>query len=270
MSQLVEKTPSPRTRKSLYNDLKELGVKKGMTIIVHTSLSSLGWVNGGAVTVIQALMDAVTEEGTIVMPSQTVEISDPAEWENPPVPEEWWEEIRDTMPLYHPDYTPANFMGKVPEVFRTFPGVERSSHPSYSFTAWGKNKNHILADQPLEWSLGEGSPLGKLYDEGAYVLLLGAGFDSCTAFHLAEYRIGYQDVITKGAPMIEDGKRIWKEYKELEFRDELFEDLGADFEKTQSLSAGHVGSAKSYLFDVKEAVDYAEMWLNLYDRRKSD
>ncbi len=267
MSELIDKTPRPRTRESLCNDLRELGVAKGMTLIVHTSLSSLGWINGGAVTVIQALMDAVTEEGTIVMPSQSVEISDPAEWENPPVPEAWWEEIRQTMPVYDPDYTPANFMGKVAEVFRTFPGVKRSSHPSYSFTAWGKDKEQVLADQPLEWSLGEESPLGKLYNQGAHVLLIGAGFDSCTAFHLAEYRIDYQDVIKKGAPMIENGERIWKEYRELEFRDELFEDLGADFDKAHKLNTSHVGSAHSRLFSVKEAVNYAETWLNMYDSR---
>lgn len=267
MSELVKNTPAPRTRESIYHDLRELGVEKGMTLIVHTSLSSLGWVNGGAVAVIQALMDAVSEEGTIVMPSQTVEVSDPAEWENPPVPESWWEEIRRTMPMYHPDYTPANFMGKVAEVFRTFPGVIRSSHPSYSFTAWGRDKEEIIANQPLEWSLGEASPLGKLYQKGAHVLLLGAGYDSCTAFHLAEYRISHQNVITKGAPMMENGERVWKEYKELEFRDELFEDLGADFKKTYEPTTGEVGSAQANLFSVKQAVDYAEMWLNLYDRR---
>lgn len=267
MSELIEKTPTPRTRQSLLNDLRESGVEKGMTLIVHTSLSSLGWVNGGEVAVIQSLMDAVSDEGTIVMPSQTVEISDPAEWENPPVPEAWWEEIRQTMPVYDPQYTPANFMGKVAEVFRTFPGVIRSSHPSYSFTAWGKHKEKILQDQPLEWSLGEASPLKKLFNQDAHVLLLGAGFDSCTAFHLAEYRIEYQNIITKGAPMIEQGERVWKEYKELEFRDELFEDLGADFEKVYYVKQGKVGSAESKLFSVKNAVEHAEMWLDAYDQR---
>lgn len=77
-----------------------------MTVLVHSSLSSIGWVNGGAVAVIQALIDVVTEEGTIVMPSQSVELSDPKEWGNPPVPEEWWDIIRESMPAYNSNYTP--------------------------------------------------------------------------------------------------------------------------------------------------------------------
>ncbi len=88
MKKIVESTTFPRTKQSITEDLKALGLKKGMTVLVHSSLSSIGWVNGGAVAVIQALIDVVTEEGTIVMPSQSVELSDPKEWGNPPVPEE--------------------------------------------------------------------------------------------------------------------------------------------------------------------------------------
>ncbi len=67
----------PRTKQSIAEDLKALGLKKGMTVLVIFLLSSIGWVNGGAVAVIQALLDVVTEEGTIVMPSQSVELSGP-------------------------------------------------------------------------------------------------------------------------------------------------------------------------------------------------
>lgn len=265
MSKLINKTPKPRTRESIRKDLIDLGVEKGMTVLVHSSLSSIGWVAGGAVAVIQALMDAVTEEGTIVMPSQSDDFSDPSGWENPPVPEEWWDEIRDNMPAYHPDYTPAERMGKIVEVFRTFPGVKRSSHPLLSFAAWGKDRDDILADHSLQFGLGEGSPLRKLYDRTSHVLLLGADFDSCTCLHLAEYRIPKQDVITKGSPIIENGERVWKEHEDIEFRDELFQQIGDDFEKEDDVKQGFAGSAKSRLFSLKAAVDYAEKWLSNYD-----
>ncbi len=83
MKQVIEGTKYPRTKQSIVADLRKMGVERGMTILVHSSLSRIGWVNGGATAVIQALMEVVTEEGTIVMPSQSVELSDPARWEIP-------------------------------------------------------------------------------------------------------------------------------------------------------------------------------------------
>src|SRR5215467_6186758 len=186
--QIVHATPAPRTRESLANDLRQLGVMVGMTIIVHSSMSSLGWVSGGPVAMVQALMDVVTEAGTIVMPTQTGEYSDPAQWENPPVPQAWWQIIRETMPAFDPLITPATFMGRTVEVFRTWPGALRSNHPIVSFAAWGRHAQYITAGHTLEYGLGEGSPLGRIYDLDGWVLLLGVGYDSNTSFHLAEYR----------------------------------------------------------------------------------
>src|SRR5712691_1567855 len=66
---LIQQTSSPRTRESLAHDLCALGVEAGMTLEVHSSLSTLGWVCGGPVAVVQALMDVVTETGTLLMPT---------------------------------------------------------------------------------------------------------------------------------------------------------------------------------------------------------
>ena len=78
MSELkvIQEAPTPRTRESLAYDLRALGVTSGMTVIVHSSLSSLGWVYGGPVAVVQALMDVVTDSGTIVMPTHAGDYSD--------------------------------------------------------------------------------------------------------------------------------------------------------------------------------------------------
>ena len=166
-------TPSPRTRETLTQDLTNAGLTPGITVIVHSSLSSLGWVCGGAVTVIQALMDVVTSVATLVMPTHSTDYSEPEPWQNPPVPCEWWQIIRDTMPAYDARITPTRKMGKIVEVFRTCKNVLRSSHPNYSFAAWGQNAEFIVKNHSLNYSLGEESPLARLYDLNGYVLLLG-------------------------------------------------------------------------------------------------
>src|SRR5690625_1155206 len=113
MKKLVAKTKKINTVETLTDELFKLGVQNGSTLLVHSSLSSIGWVNGGPVAVIDALMNVVTTNGTLVMPSQTGDLSDPVNWGNPPVPEDWWEEIRQTMPPYHPEITPTRGMGQI-------------------------------------------------------------------------------------------------------------------------------------------------------------
>lgn len=122
-----------RTRRTLAVDIKNLGIKEGMTAIVHSSMSAIGWICGGPVAVLQALQDVVTTNGTIIMPTQSPNLSDPKDWENPPVPKSWWQTIRDEMPAFDPQITPTFGMGAIVEAFRKFPGVKRSYHPTYSF-----------------------------------------------------------------------------------------------------------------------------------------
>ena len=100
------KTGHPNTVASLRTDLAALGVQPGMVLLVHSSLSSLGWVSGGPVAVILALEELLGPVGTLVMPTHSSDLSDPADAKLP-VPDLWWEVIRDTMPAFDPDLTPT-------------------------------------------------------------------------------------------------------------------------------------------------------------------
>ncbi|HAH62667.1 MAG TPA: AAC(3) family N-acetyltransferase, partial [Treponema sp.] len=140
---IAQSPNGPNTISSLERDFTELGVKPGMVLIAHTSLSSLGWVCGGAVSVILALETVLTGKGTLIMPAHSGDLSDPANWCNPPVPEAWIETIRKEMPCFDKDLTPTRGIGKIPETFRKQKSVLRSSHPQVSFAAWGKNKEFI-------------------------------------------------------------------------------------------------------------------------------
>ena len=84
-------TNGPVTEARLVDDLACIGVSSGMKLLVHSSLSSMGWVCGGAVTVVHALETVLGEKGTLIMPTHSGDLSNPAEWENPLVDESWWQ-----------------------------------------------------------------------------------------------------------------------------------------------------------------------------------
>lgn len=257
----VARANMPGTRESLAADLHALGVEQGMTLLVHSSLSALGWVAGGPVAVIQALMDLVTSEGTLVMPAFTGDNSDPAMWGNPPVPEAWWPVIRAHTPAFEPAITPTRMMGRIAETFRRWPGTVRGDHPQTSFAAWGRDAEAIIAGQPLEGALGDDSPLARIYECDGWVLLLGAGFANNTSFHLGEYRAGVSPWRETGAAVLEHGQRVWKWFRDVDWNDEPFVEIGADFEATDAVRVGLVGTGEARLFSQRAAVDYAERWL---------
>lgn len=264
--QVVEATknqPSPITVDSLKHDLSSLGVKPGMVLLVHSSLSSIGWVCGKSVAVIEALESTLTSEGTLVMPTHSGELSEPSYWENPPVPEAWWQVIRDTMPAFQADVTPTREMGLIPETFRKQDGVLRSYHPQVSFAAWGKYAKQITENHSLEFGLGETSPLARLYDLHGHVLLLGVGHGNNTSLHLAEYRANIQKkILQQGAPVLVEGQRQWKTFEDIEMNSNDFEAIGKVFaEETGLEQRGKIGLANARLFPQCELVDFAVRWL---------
>jgi Aminoglycoside N3''-acetyltransferase len=260
-SDIIKQTKLPITVGRMRHDLHQLGVQEEDHLIVHSSLSSLGWVCGGAQAVVQALLQVVGAEGTLVMPAQCGDWSDPAEWGHPPVPQEWVPVIYNEMPAFDPAVTPTRGMGRIAELFRTYPGTLRSDHPQVSFCANGKYAEYITSGHPLTPQFGEASPLGKLYAAGAKVLMLGVGFDSCTSLHLAETRLSGMPTKKMGTAMLVNGQRSWKWFMDYAYDSGDFEELGRHFEDQGTIRRGQVGYAECMLFDMKEAVDYAGDWL---------
>lgn len=252
------------TKNQMNHDLGELGVRQGMTIIVHSSLNSLGRVIGGPVSVILALEETVGGDGNIVMPTQTEQLCDPTEYGSGYTDEEM-KIIRENMPTYHPDLTPTCYMGFIPETFRKQKGVIRSAHPHTSFAAWGKHAKYITEDHDLHFSLNENSPLGKLYELNGYILLLGAPTDSNTSLHLAEYRQENTFVKEKiwDVKVEKNLKGVWMTYQDINNESNDFDKIFDAFRKeTDYVNEGTVGEARSYLIPMRKMVEYAVGWMN--------
>ena len=264
-TEAINKTKGlPATVNSIAADLSELGVSSGMTLLVHSSLSSLGWVCGGPVGVILALESVLGTDGTLAMPAHSGDLSDPSRWRRPPIPESWWELVRREMPAYDVDLTPTRGVGAVAECFRKQKGTIRSSHPSVSFSARGPLAKVLIDNAELDFPTGDDSFLGRLYDVDGSVLFLGTDFRCATSLHLAEFRARYagRKIIRCGAPIIVDGKRRWVEYDDIECDDSDFPRVESCFaEESGRMRKGRVANGVAMLVSHRALVDFATDWM---------
>lgn len=252
----------PITQDWLEEDLSQLGVLPGMTLLLHSSLSSLGWVVGGPVAVIKALLAVLGADGTLVMPTHTSDLCDPEGWSNPPVDPSWWPAIREAMPAFEPDLTPTRGMGVIPECFRSAPGVLRSDHPQVSFAAFGPKAEFIIQGHELSSAFGESSPVARIYDLNGHVLLLGVGHDSNSSLHLSEVRADYPSkrIVRFNAPVSINGERQWVEAEDIDPNADDFPEIGGAYEQVGTGSRGLVGHADSILCSQRELVDFGVKW----------
>lgn len=151
------------TREDLLAGLRAIGIQPGHLLQVHSSLSALGHVAGGAETVVDALLEAVAPGGTVMVPTfnhGTVEIFDV--------------------------HTSPSINGAITEALRKRPEACRSVHPTHPYAAIGPLAEELTRGHLELLTFDRRSPLGKLADLGGDVLLLGVGMDRCTAAHIGE------------------------------------------------------------------------------------
>ena len=247
----------PQTETSLRRDLVTIGVTPGMTLLVHSSLRSIGWVVGGPATVVRALLRVLGDRGTLVMPAATPHCTEPATWASPRVPETWLAEVREHLPIFDPRTTPTT-RGAICETFRTWPDTLRSNHPVESVCARGVAAFAITGEHPLAFSEGRGGPFEKMYDLDCCVLLLGVGFNRCTALHYAESLVERRRVQTLRFPVLSNGRRVWTEVPNVaDDNDCHFPVVGRRYISSETVRQGKIGVAESMLFPMRGLVDFA-------------
>ncbi|MFJ3220074.1 aminoglycoside N(3)-acetyltransferase [Kitasatospora sp. NPDC086801] len=247
---------APLSTADLVEGWRRVGVREGMAMIVHSSLSSLGRVDGGAAAVVASLREAVGPGGTVAVPTFTTDVvSDPAP-EHTGLPSPEVAERRAAVPLFHTGL--PSRMGAVPEALRALPESLRSTHPQASVAAVGAHAREVTARRSLGFAVGRESPFGALHDLGGYVLLIGVGHNRNTFLHYAETFAPNRRLKLRRFPMAIQGERVWIEAPDVgNDNDTHFPVVGREFEERAGIREVLVGSAPCRLIPVRELIPFA-------------
>jgi len=166
------------TANGVRDGFRAVGAGPGDTLFYHGSLSSMGWVDGGAAAVLEGALAAVAPGGTAAMPTL------------------WYHESSQNPADFDPAVSPT-WVGRLAETFRTDPRSRRSNDFSHSISAIGPRAEALTADHehtpPLltPWSLhafSDGSPWFRLYQWNALYAFIGVALNVCTMKHYIEAR----------------------------------------------------------------------------------
>lgn len=156
----------------LVQSFSTLGIQQGDRIVVHSAFRNLGPIEGGADTLIDALLTCIGKEGLLVVPTFTY-----------------------NNPTFDTESTPSR-TGVFTELLRKREGSIRSLHPTHSVAAFGKGAEEVCKGHHLVPGLGIDSPLDRVAQSGGSILLLGVGHTSNSTMHVAEAyaRVPYKDI----------------------------------------------------------------------------
>ena len=178
------------TKEGFQNALFRLGLRKNDKVIVHSSCGSLGKFDGGPEGVCRALMEYISQDGTLMMPGLVRYPSD-------------GEDL-----TFIPEKTPVG-VGIIPDTFRSIPGVVRSLDPTHSFCVWGKDKVKYVKNHHLLHTMHKDNPVGLLEQDGGYCLLIGCPTKT-TFMHVVETACGATclGARTEQYPAVINGKNV--------------------------------------------------------------
>lgn len=258
-------TTISHTRSQLMNHLNVLGVDEGQIIMLHSSVKAVGAVMGGPNAILQAILDTLGRDGTLMMYAGWQDIPDFVL--DLPI------EARQVYYDEHPPFDPATARAVrdhsiLAEFLRTWPGAERSLNPEASMVALGIQAKQLTQDHPLDYGYGAGSPLAKLVEHKGKVLMLGAPLDTITLLHYAENRarMAHKTSSATSVPFCGMAKGVGGR-RRLRHRQGArglhFDGIARAYVAEGRGTQGSVGNAESYLFDAADLAAFAITWLEV-------
>jgi aminoglycoside 3-N-acetyltransferase len=224
------------TEARMLSDLQSLGVRSSGILMVHSSLSSLGNVSGGSVSVIKVIREALGPKGTLIMPAHS------------------WDVMEEGCRIFNARNTKSG-VGVITETFRNMPGVHRSLHPSHSIAAAGPLAAELIADHEMcPTPCGAGTPYEKLCRMKGQVLFLGTTLDSNTAYHTIEAMADLSYLMKPSADTFtivdQEGQKrklaVWRHEAGISRRFAEWENL---LVQQEILKVGKVGKARTLLME---------------------
>lgn len=222
-----------RTRLDLAKDLRRVGLREGDRVVVHSSFRSIGPVDGGPSSVVDALLDVIGPDGLLVVPTFT------------------YDTVR-FDPVHDPGRT-----GVVSEAARARPGAHRSLHPTYSVAAIGEGAEGICRDHERHAGTDVGTPLDRLAAMGGFVLLVGVGATSNTTVHVGEFHAAVPYLEIPFSPdwptaheiVVPGGRLVQVEYRRFPGCSRAFAALESRLRRRSAVRDGQLGAALMQLVD---------------------
>ena len=250
----------PLSQSDLADALRDAGLTAGDGVFVHAAMGQIGPINGGARAAVAALIDVVGPTGLIAMPGFSTDASLPDVPETATDAER--QKVADAVLGFDPALSSCREMGLIAEAFRTWPGVQRSLHPTLSITALGPDAAPYLAEHALAWACGPTTPLGKLRDRpNMKMLLVGVGWNRCSLLHGAETMVPKRRTKTR----IVKHQGVWNESPDVaDDLNRLFPPLGRDFEATGAVTVSRLGQAEMRLCSYEALFRFAVAWFEAH------
>jgi aminoglycoside 3-N-acetyltransferase len=262
----------PVTGGEIAAQLVDLGVRRDDIVMVHASLSALGWVVGGVQTVVEAILDVAGPRGTVC-----AQVS----WEDVPFglpgwPDAWRAAYRTSFPGFDPSLSAAaHYEGRLAERIRTWPGAHRSANPIAGVAAIGARAAWLTSPHPLDDGFGSRSPYARLAGGPGQVVLLGAPLRTISLLHHAESIAEVPATwTTLDLPFREGRATRWRSIRELDVWNgplPYAEELSCDAAPLQVIACaalaagigqcGRVGDAAAHRFPAGDLVAFAVSWL---------
>lgn len=255
-------------RAGIQQQLSDLGLRSGEIVLVHCSLRQVGRAVGGPKILLRAIQELIGPAGTVVVPTQTANNSTTSRIYFDAVRGMGPSEItryQENLPGFDSARTPSYGMGAFAEHVRRHRLAVRSPHPQASFSALGPAAAELMAVHDMDCHLGERSPLAALYDAGALILLLGVGYDKCTAMHLAEYRLAVPPPSKAYRCFVmEAGHRVQHDFTAPDLDESPFAEIGRQLDPEPFVRRGRVGGAMARIIPMHNLVEFAIDWLGVH------